>query len=88
MTIPLPPQLPPDLPAHFFSSLFKRSQDALDFGDNWEDDSVDAMIAAGTRLDEKVASTSEASRGPAFLLEFNPIDRVTRKKGKVLFALY
>lgn len=89
MTTPLPPQLPPDLPAHFFSSLFKRSQDALDLGDNWEDDSVDALIAAGTRLDEKWCSISEASRlGQPFLLAFNPIGPITRKKGKVLFALY
>lgn len=70
--------LPPDLSAHFFSSFFKRNKGALDVGDDWGDDRVGAAIA-GTGVDELSPQRPRPGQ-PAFLLVFNPIDRVTRKE--------
>lgn len=80
-----PSRLPPDLPAHFFSSLFKTSQEVLDFGDNREDDTAwTPRLQRARGLRRSGGQSQRPAGGPASLLAFKPIDSATRKKGKVL----
>lgn len=61
LPLPATPRVLQTSPSHYFPFVSKKNQDVLDFGDNWEDDRVGAVIE-DTKANERGAFLGASAR--------------------------